>query len=152
MIRKFLGDESGYSLVEVIVSVMLLSVAIIPMVGMFDAGLRAAVTGSNYDQARTLANSSMENIKVLPYTKTNPSGVDDSVVEIFDPASEDSCPVSLPAGFSCEVETKFSDAALTPSSFQDAPQTSQMVVKVRTGWGGAANKIEITGLVTRSKP
>ena len=150
MIRRVLNDESGYSLVEVIVSIMLLSIAIIPMVGMFDAGLRAATTGSNYDRARTLANSSMENIKSLPYTKTSPSGVDDSVVEIFDPTSEGPCPVSVPTGLSCEVETKFADATL--STFQDSPQTSQMQVVVQTGWGGDTDRVTVTGLVSRSSP
>lgn len=152
MIRKFLSDESGYSLVEVIVSVMLLSIAIIPMVGMFDAGLRAAVTGSNYDRARTLANSSMENVKALPYTKTNPAGVNDSVVELFAPGSpgvtSHTCPVTVPAGFSCKVETQYLTASLTPSSIQ----SSQTNVVVKTGWGGVDDRVTITGLVVRSKP
>ena len=33
-------SESGYSLVEVMVSIMILAIAIIPMVGMFDLGLK----------------------------------------------------------------------------------------------------------------
>lgn len=55
-----LRDEAGYSLVEVVVAILILSVAIIPMVGMFDAGLRAAVLGSNYDQARALAGKQID--------------------------------------------------------------------------------------------
>ena len=55
-----LRDEAGYSLVEVMVAILILSVAIIPMVGMFDAGLRAAVLGSNYDQARALAGKQID--------------------------------------------------------------------------------------------
>lgn len=66
MIRR-LKNEPGYSLVEVMVAILLLSIAIIPMVGMFDAGLRAAVLGGNYDQARALANKQMENAHSLPY-------------------------------------------------------------------------------------
>lgn len=66
MIRH-VKDECGYSLVEVMVAIMLLSVAIIPMVSMFDAGLRAAALGGNYDQARSLANKQMENAQSLPY-------------------------------------------------------------------------------------
>ena len=34
------SEESGYSLVEVMASIVLLSIAIIPMVAMFDVGLR----------------------------------------------------------------------------------------------------------------
>jgi prepilin-type N-terminal cleavage/methylation domain-containing protein len=55
-----LRDEAGYSLVEVMVAIMILSIAIIPMVSMFDAGLRAAVLGSNYDQARALAGKQID--------------------------------------------------------------------------------------------
>ncbi len=53
-----LRNETGYSLVEVMVAIMLLSIAIIPMVSMFEAGLRVAVLGSNYDKARALLTKS----------------------------------------------------------------------------------------------
>ena len=49
------------------VSVILLTVAIIPMGGMFDMGLRSATTGSNYDKGRSLAIKQMELAKSLPY-------------------------------------------------------------------------------------
>lgn len=67
MFRKVLKTESGYSLIEVMVSIMLLSIAILPMVGMFDMGLNSATRGSNYDKARALANLKMEEAKSLPY-------------------------------------------------------------------------------------
>lgn len=71
-------QEAGYSLVEVMVSIMLLAIAIIPMVGMFDAGLRAASTGSNYDTTRTFANQQLEQAKSLTYATVRndfPSGI-----------------------------------------------------------------------------
>ena len=49
------------------VSIMILAIAILPMVGMFDMGLNAATKGSNYDKARTLANLKMEEAKSLPF-------------------------------------------------------------------------------------
>src|SRR3712207_1533914 len=60
-------EESGYSLVEVMASIIILSLAILPMVGMFDMGLRTATTGSNYDKGRTLANLKLEEAKSLPF-------------------------------------------------------------------------------------
>ena len=39
------GTQSGYSIVEVMAAIMILILAILPMVGMFDAALRAAVLG-----------------------------------------------------------------------------------------------------------
>ena len=72
-----LKSESGYSLVEAMASIMILAIAIIPMVAMFDAGLRAASTGSNYDTARTFANQQLELAKSLTYATVRdgfPSG------------------------------------------------------------------------------
>ena len=60
-------EERGYSLVEVMASIIILTVAILPMVGMFDMGLRTATTGSNYDEARTLANLKLEEAKSLSF-------------------------------------------------------------------------------------
>jgi prepilin-type N-terminal cleavage/methylation domain-containing protein len=59
--------ESGYSLVEVMVSIIILSLAILPMVGMFDMGLKTATRGSNYDKSRALANLKLEEAKSLPF-------------------------------------------------------------------------------------
>ena len=49
------------------VSIMILAIAILPMVGMFDMGLNSATEGSNYDKARALANLKMEEAKSLPF-------------------------------------------------------------------------------------
>src|SRR5215213_7785165 len=48
-------------------SIMLLTIAILPMAGMFDMGLTAASKGSSYDKARALANLKMEEAKSLPF-------------------------------------------------------------------------------------
>lgn len=66
-LRKTLEEQMGYSLVEVLVSIVLLSIAIIPMVAMFDTGLKSATTGSNYDKARSLVNKQLERAKSLSY-------------------------------------------------------------------------------------
>src|SRR5215218_10058821 len=59
--------ESGYSLVEVMASIIILALAILPMVGMFDMGLKSATKGSNYDKSRALANLKLEEAKSLPF-------------------------------------------------------------------------------------
>jgi prepilin-type N-terminal cleavage/methylation domain-containing protein len=70
---KLIKNESGYSLVEVMASIMILAIAIIPMVSMFDMGLETATKGSNYDKARALAKQQLESAQSLPYgtVKTN---------------------------------------------------------------------------------
>jgi hypothetical protein len=67
LLGKRLSEEVGYSLVEVMASIIILSLAILPMVGMFDMGIRTATTGSNYDKARTLANLKLEEAKSLSF-------------------------------------------------------------------------------------
>ncbi len=47
-------------------SIIILAIAIIPMVGMFDMGLQIGHQGSNYDKARALANLKLEEAKSLP--------------------------------------------------------------------------------------
>lgn len=61
------GDESGYSLVEVLAAITILMIAILPMFKMFDVGLRVAENGSDYDRARTFVNSTLERAKSIPY-------------------------------------------------------------------------------------
>jgi Tfp pilus assembly protein PilV len=65
--RKRLNAEVGYSLVEVMASIIILTIAILPMAGMFDLGLRTTTTGSNYDKSRALANLKLEEAKSLPF-------------------------------------------------------------------------------------
>jgi Tfp pilus assembly protein PilV len=64
---KRLKEEFGYSLVEVMASIIILSLAILPMVGMFDMGLQTATRGSNYDKSRALANLKLEEAKNLSF-------------------------------------------------------------------------------------
>ena len=133
-----LGSESGYSLVEVMVAIMILAIAVIPMVGMLDAALRAAVAGSNYDGARSLANEKLEEVRALPYQRLG--GAADSVVELYPPATP---VVGNEDVFSYTVLTKFVDADL--SNPGDSPSTPQMRVEVEVEWEG--NSYTTTGYV-----
>lgn len=67
MLRKRLKNEGGYSLVEVMVSIFILAIAILPMAGMFDMAVNSATRGSQYDKARALANLKLEEAKSLSY-------------------------------------------------------------------------------------
>jgi prepilin-type N-terminal cleavage/methylation domain-containing protein len=67
LLTERIRGESGYSLVEVMASIIILSIAIIPMVGMFDIGLQNATRGGNYDKSRALANLKLEEAKNLSF-------------------------------------------------------------------------------------
>ena len=123
------AGESGYSLVEVLAAIVILSLAILPMVGMFDAAFRAAVLGGNYDKARALANEKLEEVRALPYAE--PGGAADSVTERYPPAT----PTSGTEGiFTYTVETKYVDASF--SNPGDSPPAPQMRVEVEVEWQG----------------
>jgi Tfp pilus assembly protein PilV len=116
-------------MVEVMAAIMILALAILPMVGMFDAALRAAVLGGNYDKARALANEKLEEVRALPYER--PGGAVDSVVEKYPPASRATGTEGM---FTYTVRTKFVDAGF--SNPGTSVPTSQMRVEVEVDWQG----------------
>jgi hypothetical protein len=72
--------DSGYSIVEVMVAIIVLTVAIVPMAGMFDVAIEAADASGEYDEARTCAVQKLEQAKSLPY-ETVEEGFPDGVCE-----------------------------------------------------------------------
>ena len=122
-----LVDESGASLVEVTVAMVVLALAIIPMVGMLEAGLNAATAGGDYDTARALANERLEEGRALPYSE--PGGAQDSAVERYAPPGP---PEEEEDGFTLSVRTGFVDGDLSGPA--DAPATGQMRVEVLVTW------------------
>ena len=81
---KRLKGESGYSLVEVMVAIMIMTLAILPMISMFDMGLHSTTEGSKYDKARMLANLKLEQAKNLPFDSD-----DDAIQDVKDNFPED---------------------------------------------------------------
>lgn len=130
-----LKNESGYSLVEVMAAIMILAIAILPMVGMFDAGLRAAVLGSNYDQARALANEKLEEVRALEYEEAEAD---------YPPGG---APVSGTEGiFDYEVDTEY--ARLDGGEIvEDSDARDMMKVIVTVEWEGKS--YTTSGLVAR---
>jgi prepilin-type N-terminal cleavage/methylation domain-containing protein len=129
-----LREEAGYSLVEVIAAIMILSIAIIPMVGMFDAGLKAATAGSRYDQARVLANANLEKVRALSYQEATTQ---------YPPGTKD-CPGGASGLDSCRVRTAYVNSSLqVVGTSQDAMQ-----VEVIVRWDGG-KEYTTTGLVAR---
>jgi prepilin-type N-terminal cleavage/methylation domain-containing protein len=147
-LTRRLREEYGYSLVEVMVAIMILAIAIIPMVSMFDAGLRAAVTGSNYDRARAIAGEELEEIKALPFRIDNPAGVVDSAVEFYPPVNNGGtvkpCSAPVDAAFDCQVRTAY----LNPSTLaEDGGARTMMEVRITVTWSGG--DYTTTGLTSK---
>lgn len=151
-----LDGEAGYSLVEVMASIVILSIAIIPMVAMFDAGLDAATSGGNYDKARAFANERLERARVLPYETVR----DSFPVAPSTPgaggayaSSELAVPESarLPAGATYTVTKQYVMVPPDPSgassvSLADSGADTGMIqVTIAVEWSG--NSIDVSGLV-----
>ena len=49
------------------VAIVVLTIAVVPMVGIFDAAIGAADASADYDKARTCALQKLEHLKSLPY-------------------------------------------------------------------------------------
>ena len=147
-------SEAGYSLVEVMVAIMLLGLAIIPMVGMFDAGLRAAVLGSNYDQARATASEELAEIQALPFTRPSTFAAD-SVVEIYSPDGSLSgtgvnCTPPVDPAFDCKVKATYVRYDVPTSKYiGDSAARTMIQATVTVKWDGGSKSYQTTGLVSK---
>jgi Tfp pilus assembly protein PilV len=142
--RRLIREEMGYSLVEVMVSIIILAVAIIPMVSMFDAGLRAAALGGNYDRGRAIAVEELEEIRALPF-----SGTPGSVVDTYPPGGgPTACSGSVAAGFTCQVETTYVSVGTTEITADPGART-MLQVEVTVTWSGGSSSYTTTGLITK---
>lgn len=152
--KKLLKDASGYSLVEVMVAIMLLGLAIIPMVGMFDAGLRAAVLGGNYDRGRAIASEELAEIQALPFSRPSTLAAD-SVVEIYSPNGDLSgtgvnCTPPIDPTFDCKVKATYVRYDVPTSKYIGDPGAKTMIqATVTVKWDNNAKSYFTTGLVSK---
>jgi Tfp pilus assembly protein PilV len=119
-------EESGYSIVEVMVAIVVLTIAILPMAGMFDAAITAANASGDYDEARTCAVQMLEQVKSLPY----------ETVEVGDGVCESS-------GLGYEIATRPVDADLRYGSGDEGLK----MVTVTVDSGGSS--YSVSGVVSR---
>lgn len=122
---------------------VVLTLALVPMVGMLESGLRAATASGEYDAARSLAGAELEEVRALPYNK--PGAAADSVVEKYAPpgppdVTENGLTLSVRTAF---VDDELSDAAKSP--------TGQMRVEVLVRWEGDRS-YSTTGFVCGEPP
>lgn len=112
------------------VSIVILTVAIIPMVGMFDSGLKAAVLGGNYDKARAAANTKLEEVKLLTPGEVR-SKYSPGVTK-----SSSSDPEKTPV-FAFEVRSWYTNRAFTvKSSTANTDCSTCLIVEVKVTWDG----------------
>ncbi len=126
---KSTANESGYSLVEVTVAIVVLTVAVVPMVGMFEGAIRSANASGDYDRARACAVQKLEQVKSLPY----------ETVETGLPGG-----VCAPSGFGYTIATQSIDTDLGDGSGEEGLS----MITVTVDWGGG-NSYGVSGVVSR---
>ena len=122
---------------------VVLVLAVVPLVGMLEAGLRAATSSGRYDAARALANGKLEEARALPYSR--PGGAADSAVERYAPPGP---PDTTEGDFDVSVRTAFVDRDL--SSPAGSPPAGQMRVEVLVTWD--AGSYSTAGVVSGEPP
>ena len=146
--HSLLKNESRYSLVEVMASIMILAIAIIPMVSMFDAGLRIATLGGNYDKARAFANQQLEQAKSLSYEAARDSFPVASSTPNPSSSSTLTVPsaVGMPSGSTYTVVKRYVNAS--GSSFTTVGSDQGLMrVTITVNWSG--NSYTTVGLKAR---
>ena len=116
-------------MVEVMVAIVVLTVAIVPMVGMFDAAIGAAKASGKYDEARTCAVQKLEQAKSLPY-ETVEAGLQDGSCE--------------PSGFVYEVVSR----PVAPDLGDGSGEEGLTMITVTVDWGDG-NSYDVSGVVSR---
>ncbi len=121
---------------------VVLALAVVPMAGMLEAGMRAATAPGEYDAARSLANERLEEARALPYSR--PGGAADSAVERYAPPGP---PDATEGDLGVSVRTAFVDDDLGPAG---PTPTGQMRVEVSVTWG--AGSYSAVGVVSGEPP
>ncbi len=156
MAIKLIKSESGYSLVEVMASIMILAIAIIPMVSMFDAGLNAASQGSNYDKSWAFANERLERAKTLDYADVRDNFPVASSTPgtggTYTPSSALPVPASanLPAGSTYTIAKQYVrvQPGVSQAALENSPTDSHMIrVTVTVNWPDD-NSVSVSGVAT----
>ena len=122
---------------------VVLALAVLPMAGMLESGLRAATSPGEYDAARALANEKLEEVRALPYSR--PGGAADSAVERYAPPGP---PDTSEGELDVSVRTAFVDRRL--SDPEGSPPTGQMRVEVSVAWD--AGSLSTVGVVSGGPP
>ncbi|WP_162924420.1 type IV pilus modification PilV family protein [Rubrobacter indicoceani] len=133
------GCEAGYSLLEVMVAVVILTVCIIPMAGMFDAAVGAG--GGDLDRARSQANRTVETVRALDYR---------TAVLRYGSGGAVACPGGEEPGYegsSCTLRAGFVDEELR---LTDVRYGTRLLLEVRVEWDGKTHRQ--TALVAAVEP
>ena len=108
---------------------MVLTIAIVPMVGMFDAALQATDVSGEYDEARACAVQTLEQVKSLPY-ETVEGGLPGGVCR--------------PSGLAYTIAAQ----SIGTDLGDGAGEEGLSMITVKVDWDGG-NSFSVSGVVSR---
>jgi len=104
-IRKSLNKQGGFSLAEVLMAGLILSIALIPMMGMFDASFKGMRILENIQRSIVCSQAAMERVRALPFYEPHDDTNQDSDFDIDDYFWGDRNPVGYnPANLEGEAD------------------------------------------------
>ena len=139
-------------MIEVVVSIIILSIALLPMASMFDMGINSAMEGSQYEKARALANMKLEEAKSLSFTTVRDNFPQTGNGTPYTTVNWINGPAGF-GGFQYRVEKQYMTQPPTaptgPFTFiTSGPATGLIRVRVIVQWGdGWENEYTTYGLV-----
>jgi hypothetical protein len=111
------------------VAIVVLTIAVVPMVGMFEAAIQAANASGDYDKARTCAVQKLEQVKSLPYEAVE-GGLQGGAC--------------TPSGFGYTIAAQSIGTDLGDGSGEEGLS----MITVTVAWGGE-NSYSVSGVVSR---
>ncbi len=92
-LRRRLGEQNGFTLAEIIVALLILSIALVPMTGMFDQAVTGLLNSERIKNSAECATTALEQISGMPFYQ--PYNADNGNVDIDDHFWGDRNPISL---------------------------------------------------------
>jgi len=66
-LRRRLGEQNGFTLAEIIVALLILSIALVPMTGMFDTAVKGLLNSERIKNSAECATTALEQISGMPF-------------------------------------------------------------------------------------
>ncbi len=150
---RYLEKEEGFTLVEVMVAITVLTVALVPMMGFFTQSIKTTADAKTKSEALSLARWAVETVKVSANRVSNDGDSDFGSNEIIDKVvnaegidafnpndpNDEVTITELDGNSDFNINIKLSDYNIGDPGLQK--------VEVTVSWNGGSQDIELTTLI-----
>ena len=146
---RYLEKEEGFTLVEVMVAITVLTVALVPMIGFFTQSIKTTADSKTRSEALSLARWAVETVKVSA-KKVSDFGSNEIIDEVVDaegiddfnpnPHNDEVTITKLDGNSDFNINIKLSD-------YNGDPGLQK--VEVTVSWNSGSQDIELTTLIAK---